>query len=174
MSAGRKIISEKKDWNSPPKYISLVNKMFGQVDLDPCSNEHSMVNAKVEYKLPVDGLKESWRYETIFINPPYGKVKENKTSIYNWIEKGVEAFENGSEILFLIPVATNTKHFKNLIFKKACGICFLEDTRLKFWTEGKEDKKGAPMSCCFVYFGKDYNKFFEIFNKSGKCFNIKT
>ena len=174
MSAGRKSISEKKDWNTPPKYISTINEFFGEIDLDPCSNEHSMVDAYMEYVFPLtDGLIEKWNYKTIFVNPPYGRNKENKTSIYNWIEKGYNANLGGSELLFLIPVATNTKHFKNIIFKFACGICFLNDTRLKFWSDGKEDKKGAPMSCCFVYFGKDYHKFENIFSKHGKCFRIK-
>jgi len=172
MSAGRSSISLKKDWNTPPKYINLIKEFFGNIDLDPCSNECSMVEANVKYILPVNGLRESWNYKTIFVNPPYGRNKEDKTSLYDWIKKGVEAFESGSEVLFLIPVATNTKHFKNLIFKKAEGICFLEDTRLKFWSDGIEDKKGAPMACCIVYFGNKYEKFYDVFKNSGKCFRL--
>lgn len=173
MSAGRKNISEKKDWNTPPKYIDLINKMLGVIELDPCSNENSLVVSTYEYQLPINGLKKNWEYKTIFVNPPYGRDPINKTSLYNWLSKGLEAYKNGSELLFLIPVATNTKHFKEIIFKQAKGICFLNDTRLKFWNEGKEDKKGAPMSCCMVYFGKDYDKFGEIFKNNGKCFKIK-
>lgn len=173
MSAGRKIVSKNKSWNTPPKYIKLIEEFLGVIELDPCSNEYSMINAVNKYILPTDGLKESWNFKTIFVNPPYGKSPETKTSIYNWIEKGLDANTKfDSEILYLIPVATNTKHFKDIIFKKACGICFLEDTRLKFWNEGVEDKMGAPMSCMFVYFGKDYNKFTKIFSNSGKCFEI--
>ena len=98
---------------------------------------------------------------------------ENKSSIYDWILKGIKAYESyKSELLYLIPTATNTKHFKDLIFKKACGICFLNDTRLKFWYEGIEDKKGAPMSCVMVYIGNHYEKFENIFSNSGKCFKI--
>ena len=107
------------------------------------------------------------------MNPPYGKDIINKTSISSWIKKGVEAYKKGSELLYLIPVATNTSHFKELVFKYATGICFLEDTRLKFWTEGVEYKKGAPMSCCMVYFGDNYETFETVFNTSGKCFKIK-
>lgn len=172
MSAGRNAISTKKDWNTPPKYVELINKMLGDIDLDPCSNDNSLIDAKIKYILPINGLDESWDYPKIFVNPPYGKSKETKTSIYNWIKKGVDANKNGSEILFLIPVATNTKHFKELIFKNSKGICFLNDTRLKFWSDGKEDKKGAPMACCFVYFGDNYIKFEEIFKNNGKCFKI--
>jgi len=171
--AGRKAISEKKDWNTPPKYTDLVNEFFdGKIELDPCSNSTSMVNARVNYILPTDGLSESWNYKTIYVNPPYGRNVENKTSIYNWIEKGVESYKNGSELIYLIPVATNTRHFKDFIFEYGCGICFLEDTRLKFWSEGEEDKKGAPMACCIVYFGSDYDKFNKVFSRNGRCFEI--
>lgn len=171
-SVGRNNISEKKDWNTPPKYVKLINEFFGEIDLDPCSNEYSLINSKIKYLLPTDGLKESWNYNKIFVNPPYGRVKGGSTSIYDWIKRGVDAYYNGSEIIYLIPVSTNTSYFKELIFIHASGICFLNDTRLKFWSEGKEDKKGAPMACCFIYFGNNYQKFEESFSASGKCLKI--
>ena len=171
MSAGRTNISKNKSWNTPPKYISLVTEFFGEIELDPCSNENSLVNAKFNYVLPTDGLKEIWNFKTIFVNPPYGRI--DKTSIFDWVLKGLEANKlYGSEILYLIPVATNTKHFKDLIFKKACGVCFLNDTRLKFWCDGIEDKKGAPMACSMVYIGNNYDKFEKTFSEAGKCFQI--
>ena len=91
MSAGRTHISKNKSWNTPPKYIDLIIKFFDIIELDPCSNENSLVNAKVNYILPTDGLKETWNYKTIFINPPYGKSPETKTSIYDWLSKGLDA-----------------------------------------------------------------------------------
>jgi len=169
MISGRKNTPNKNDWNTPPKYIKLINKFFdNNIELDPCSNEFSMVQSKVKYILPLDGLKETWKYKTIFVNPPYGR-NVDKTTIYDWLKKGIRV---KSEILYLIPVATNTKHFKDLIFKNACGICFLEDTRLKFWSNGIEYKKGSPMACCFVYFGCNYDKFYNVFNNNGKCFKL--
>ena len=172
MSAGRNNVSLKKDWNAPPKYVELVKNMLGNIDLDPCSNEFSMVDAKVKYILPTDGLSNSWDAKTIFVNPPYGRDVDRKTSLYDWIKKGMDSSKLGSEVLYLIPVATNTRHFKDIIFKQAKGICFLSDTRLKFWNCGSEDKKGAPMACCIVYFGQDYDKFYEVFKLSGKCFLV--
>lgn len=174
MSAGRKNNSHKKDYNTPPKYIKPVTDFFVKIYLDPCSNSYSLVNAQVNFIYPdKDGLKEEWNYPTIFVNPPYGRNSENKTSIYNWIQKGLEANQKyQSEIIYLIPVATNTKHFKDLIFKHFTSICFLADTRLKFYNQGKEDVKGAPMSCCLIYIGKRNKEFNAIFSNYGKIFNI--
>ena len=172
MTAGRKNTNTKTDWDTPPKYIKVINEFFGKIDLDPCSNETSMVDATIKYILPTDGLKESWDYKKIFVNPPFGRNLEEKTSVYTWLKKGVDANQNGSELLYLIPVSTNISHFKELIFVYGCGICFLKDTRLRFWNNGIEDKKGAPMACCMVYFGNDYDRFDNCFSEYGKCFKI--
>jgi hypothetical protein len=173
MSAGRNNISINKDYNTPPKYIELINLFFNNsIDLDPCSNNYSLIKSLVSFKLPQNGLEEVWNYRNIYINPPYG-INKDKSNLYNWVYKSYITNKNfNSEILMLIPVATNTKHFKNLIFKYAKGICFLEDTRLKFWYKGEEIKKGAPMACCIVYFGNNFEKFNNIFNNVGKCFKI--
>jgi len=173
MSAGRKNNCTKKDWNTPPKYIDAILDFFVIIHLDPCSNEFSLVPALHKIILPDNGLETEWNYGNIYVNPPYGRDKESKTSIYNWIEKGIVSNEKfNSELLYLIPVATNTKHFKELIFKNFSCICFLNDTRLKFYNNGQEDIKGAPMACCMCYLGDKNNKFIEIFSEYGKCFNI--
>ena len=171
MSAGRKNTSIKKDWNTPPKYVQAVLDVFGNVDLDPCSNHFSLMPAVNKFTLPVNGLEQSWNYPKIYVNPPYGRDSQNGTSLYDWIEKGVFTHDQfDSELIYLIPVATNTRHFKQFIFKRFTCICFLEDTRLKFYNEGKEDAKGAPMACCMCYIGRRHiNKFIEIFSQYGKC-----
>ena len=93
MSSGRTNNSKNKSWNTPPKYINLIKEFFNEIELDPCSNDFSLVNATTEYKLPINGLKESWDYNTIFVNPPYGRDVENKSSIYDWILKGIKSNE---------------------------------------------------------------------------------
>ena len=157
MSAGRKNTDNNKEWGTPIKIINSVAILWnGEISLDPCSNDYSLVKAKREIKLPLDGLKENWGlYSTIFVNPPYGKDYERKTNIANWIEKCCETnWRYQNEVIALIPVATNTKHWKNYIWGKAKSICFLYDSRLKFLENGVENKKGAPMACCLVYWGK--------------------
>ncbi len=176
MTISRERISDNKDWCTPPKYINLINKYFDDdIDLDPCSNVFSMVDAKIKYMLPMNGLTESWNYKNIYVNPPYGRYKGG-TTIYDWLKKGLAAHVvYKSTILFLIPVATNTKHYKEVIFKNAIGICFLADTRLRFYNNGEEYKKGSPMACAMILFGddEDYIKFEEIFKSVGYCIKLK-
>ena len=175
MSAGRNVNSKSQTWGTPKKYVKAVKKVFGgSIDLDPCSNEYSIVNADTEFMLPEhDGLREEWDYQTIYVNPPYGADRERGTTIKNWLAKCALVREKyNSEIIALVPVATNTGHWKQSVYGRANAICFLYDTRLKFLENGKDVGKGAPMSCCMVYWGDDYQKFYDTFIEHGAVVDI--
>lgn len=176
MTAGRKIIGKSRDWGTPRKYVEAVRNVFGgTIHLDPCSNRYSIVSANVEYSPPKhDGLRESWDFPTIYVNPPYGIDHVHGTSIKDWLRKCEEAHRlYGSEVLALVPVATNTGHWKKYVYGKASAICFLYDTRLRFLIKGKDEGKGAPMSCAMIYWGENCERFSEIFMRFGAVVNIE-
>lgn len=175
MTAGRQSISQIKNWCTPQKYVDAVTRVFGgQIDLDPCSNEYSTVHAAVEYMLPEhDGLRESWNYQNIYVNPPYGRDVQRGTSISDWFVRIAQAAQEGSSIQALVPVATNTKHWKEYVYPVASAICFLYDTRLHFVINGNEDTKGAPMSCCMLYYGSNVEAFSQEFRKYGAVVPLK-
>jgi hypothetical protein len=90
LTAGRKNISNKQDWNTPTKIATVIFDFFGGgLELDPCSNKDSIIVAKNKICLPNDGLKIDWNYRSIFINPPYGRDPDRKTSIKSWIKKHI-------------------------------------------------------------------------------------
>ncbi|MHA1752159.1 MAG: DNA N-6-adenine-methyltransferase [Candidatus Helarchaeota archaeon] len=176
MTAGRNINTKSQDWGTPEKYVKAVKEVFGgKINLDPCSSKYSIVNAEVEYMPPEhDGLKESWDFKTIYVNPPYGINKRNGTSIKHWLSRCAEAYEQyKSEVIALIPVAPNTGHWKSSIFGRATAICFLYDTRLRFLENGQNGGKGAPMACAMVYWGDNYQKFFDVFINHGAVVDIR-
>jgi len=175
MSAGRTVNSKSLTWGTPKKYVRAVKEVFGgTIELDPCSNEFSIVNANIEYSLPKkDGLKEDWKHQTIYVNPPYGSDRQRGTTIKNWLAKcALTRKKFNNEILALVPVATNTGHWKQSVFGQANAVCFLYDTRLKFLENGKDVGKGAPMSCCMIYWGNNYQKFYDIFIEHGAVVDI--
>ncbi len=175
MSAGRTVNSQSQNWGTPLKYVRAVQEFFGgSIDLDPCSNEHSVVNAKVEYRLPHhDGLKQSWDHGTIYVNPPYGADRERGTKIADWLDRCLMAHQRySSEVIALVPVASNTLHWKRNVWPHAASIAFLYDTRLKFLVDGKDGGKGAPMSCAMVYWGKRPSRFKEVFSKFGAVVDL--
>ena len=174
--AGRSVNPKSHDWCTPPKYVEAVKEFFnGSIGLDPCSNGMSIVDADTEFMLPDrDGLAETWDYRTIYVNPPYGADRNRGTSIKDWLCKVSETRRKyGSEILALIPVATNTSHWKKYIFGNADALCFLYDTRLKFLIDGSTDNKGAPMACAMIYWGNRIQEFHELFGRYGAVMDIK-
>lgn len=175
MSAGRTVNSQSQIWGTPLKYVKAIKRLFGgSIALDPCSNEHSIVHAETEFMLPKnDGLREDWRYPTIYMNPPYGADRERGTTIKNWLAKCALTHQKyDSEILALVPVATNTGHWKQSVFGQARSLCFLYDTRLKFLENGSGEGKGAPMACAMIYWGQDYEKFYNIFIEYGAVIDL--
>ena len=80
---------------------------------------------------------------------------------------------HGSEVLALVPVATNTMHWKLYVWRAAKAVAFLYDTRLKFLINGKGGGKGAPMSCAMVYWGKDDKGFFKTFSQFGAVVGLR-
>ena len=176
MTAGRSAKPKNGDWCTPPKYVDAVRRVFGgKISLDPCSNEWSIVGAQTEYCLPdADGLEESWAFPTVFVNPPYGIDKERGTKIGHWLRRCDASYQrHGAQVLALIPVATNTGHWKKFVWGRATAICFLFDTRLRFLVHGTDTGKGAPMSCAMVYWGDKFDEFANVFDKFGAVVDIR-
>ena len=177
MTAGRSNVrAVSQNWCTPPKYVDVIRDFFGgTIALDPCSNQHSIVAANIEYVLPyADGLAASWNYPTVFVNPPYGRDPDRKTSIRDWLRRCAEShLQHGSEILALVPVATNTRHWKHYVFGVATAVAFLYDTRLRFLVNGEEGGKGAPRSCAMVYWGDRYDRFEASFLRFGAVVDLR-
>ena len=175
MTAGRTVNSQSVDWCTPKKYVDAVKRVFGgRIALDPCSNEWSIVEAEMEYRLPEhDGLTESWDFPTIYVNPPYGADKERRTTIKHWLYRCAHAHKHyGAEVIALVPVATNTSHWKEYVWGRATAVCFLYDTRLRFLVEGKDEGKGAPI-CAMIYWNKNTDAFLHVFNEFGAVVDLR-
>ena len=72
-----------------------------------------------------------------------------------------------------MPVATNTKHWKDYVWGVADSVAFLYDTRLKFLVDGRDGGKGAPMSCAMVYWGDHVCRFEEVFSPYGAVVDLR-
>lgn len=177
MTAGRNNAeSLSQHWCTPPKYVDAIREFFdGVIALDPCSNEYSIVNAASEYRLPqADGLERPWDAASVFVNPPYGRDRLRGTGIRDWLRKCHETrLHYDAEVLALVPVATNTRHWKDFVFGAADGVAFLYDTRLRFLVNGKDGGKGAPMSCAMVYWGARYERFEKTFSRFGAVVSLR-
>jgi len=176
MTAGRTVNSLSHDWCTPTNYVDAVRCCFdGRIALDPCSNVYSIVAAETEYRLPEqDGLRESWDFATIYVNPPYGADRERGTKIRDWLRRCADARQqHDAQVLALVPVATNTAHWKRFVWSQATGVAFLYDTRLRFLVQGRDGGKGAPMSCAMVYWGRNFQRFSDTFLPFGAVVDLR-
>ena len=74
--------SKSSEWGTPNKFFEKLDKMFN-FTLDPCAAEYNAKCAKY-YTVNDNGLSKSWRGETVFCNPPYGR------EIKEWVKKSYE------------------------------------------------------------------------------------
>jgi len=89
------------NWETPEYLYNELDKEFG-FDFDPCP-----LNADF------DGLKIEWG-QVNFVNPPYNRIDKPR-----FIQKAFDEWKNGKTCVLLIPSATSTAQFHDLILPNA-------------------------------------------------------
>lgn len=153
--------SESPEWYTPPEIIDRVVKVFGEIDLDPCSNDSSNPNipASEHFAAADDGLSKTWSGR-VYMNPPYGR------EIVGWIEKLKAEFDAGNttEAIALVPSRTDTEWFRVL---KEFPRCFISG-RLNF----SGHQNSAPFPSVVVYLGKNLKRFVKAFGDIGDVYQL--
>lgn len=147
------------NWNTPPHILTFVHTMFleyGGIQLDPCASLYSpTVEAKQkEYK---NGLTIPWLPGT-FCNPPYS---ENTL----WIQKAINEFTKGIDILLLLPANTDVRWWHLLA---DFPVCFVKG-RIHF-IPGDPDlpNNHRPQNAsAMFYLGHDVYRFHKVFSILG-------
>jgi hypothetical protein len=108
-----------------PSYVldPVRASLSGMIGLDPCTIGSNPVGA-VEFYCPQDGAVMPWDASTIFVNPPYAKARER------WVRRCIQAGAEGSQVVLLIPGATDTRIFQQAL-STTTTVVFIQG-RLKF------------------------------------------
>ncbi len=149
--------SESPEHYTPSKVLDRVLDVFGEIDLDPCSNAHgddANVPAAAHFTKDDDGLSREW-HGRAYVNPPYGR------DIDAWVEKLVAEHEAGrvTEAIALLPGRIDTQWFDRLRGFLWCVI----KGRLTF--VGNDDP--APFPSVVVYLGERQAEFYDAFADIG-------
>ena len=132
--------SERDDWETPQALFDKLDAVY-HFTLDPCSTHENAKCAK-HYTIEEDGLSRSWKGETVFCNPPYGR------NIAAWVRKCAEESSH-AEVVMLIPSRTDTAYFHDHIYKKpGVHVEFIRG-RLKF-ERGGVALQSAPFPSMLV------------------------
>lgn len=119
--------SKSEEWGTPQEFFDKLNEEFN-FTLDPCADDNNHKCTKY-YTEEQDGLSKSWEGETVFCNPPYGRV------LKDWVQKCYEeSLKPNTIVVMLIPARPDTKYFHEYIYHKA-EIRFIKG-RLKFVEAG--------------------------------------
>lgn len=96
----------KDDWETPWWLVHMLEKEFGDIDLDPCATFESRRGAEF-FTEADDGLSRRW-FGNVFCNPPYSKMAK-------WAEKAFTEANLGhtENIFFLCAARTDTKAWWN-------------------------------------------------------------
>ncbi len=126
--------SDSVEWGTPQELFDELDSVY-HFTLDVCA---SRSNAKCEryFDKEANGLRQSWKGETCFMNPPYGK------EIVDWVRKAYQESAAGATVVCLLPARTDTRWFHDYVYGKA-RIHFIKG-RLKFTNQHSAAAESAP------------------------------
>lgn len=153
-------LSDTDDWLTPTEVLDRVLEVFGEVDLDPCSNSiaHPRVPARRHLARQDDGLAHDWEGR-VFMNPPYGR------DVALWVAKLAGEMEAGrvTEAIALVAARTDTGWFRALPMALVC----FPAGRLSF----SDHETPAPFPSAISYAGPRPEAFTASFASLGPVFS---
>ena len=128
-------------WETPQDLYDELNKEF-HFTLDVCALPEN-AKCKNYYTPEQNGLVQPWE-GVVWCNPPYGR------GIDQWVCRALLSCNNGTTVVMLLPVRTDTKWFHEYIYNRSnVEIRFIKG-RLKFGNSNNS----APFPSMLVIFSK--------------------
>ena len=119
----RHVYGKKDEWETPQDLFDRLNAKY-HFTLDAAAS-NSNHKCPEYYTKDQDGLVQDWGNDTVYVNPPYGRV------IADWVHKAYETHQQyGNTIVMLLPARTDTCWFHDYIYGQA-DIKFIKG-RLRF------------------------------------------
>ncbi len=130
---------------TPPILRDTWSKKYGPFsEFDPCP-----LGGLEDPAVP-DGLQYDWPIDsgTVFVNPPYSRLKSTKKHGIGWVEKMANEGRRGRRIVALLPSRTGVSWFHEYIYINDNAIVVFLRGRIKFGT-----RNSAPFDNMLVIFG---------------------
>ncbi len=114
------MFSRKSDnWQTPECLFKWLDNQY-RFTLDPAASDNNFLCDKY-YTIKTDGLKQNWKDERVYINPPYSKVAW-------WVKKAYKETHEGDcpIVVMLTAGRVDTRWFADYVFKYASKIIFIK------------------------------------------------
>lgn len=153
-----------RHYGTPEPVVTLLHR-FGVVELDPCSNNHSIVRAAVECRYH-GGLSRPWlelapnlsrRRHFAYVNSEYGDELSKR-----WGPRCVAEHLTGVEIVQLVPARPDTEWWRQL--RTAAALVAVVRGRLQFIRPRRKRTPSLFPSALF-YYGQRADEFEELFSE---------
>jgi DNA N-6-adenine-methyltransferase (Dam) len=155
------------EWFTPSEVIEVVRDVMGSIDTDPasCAIANETVRATQFFTIETNGLKQPWR-GAVFMNPPY---RQPDNTLF--VDKLIAELASGrvSQAIVLTNNSTDSGWYSKLR-ASAAAQCFTR-RRINFIKiDGKHTH--PTQGQLFTYFGKNVDRFVEMFASIGHCHRI--
>jgi hypothetical protein len=159
-------VSTSDSWCSPPEIADPLEEFFdGPVDVDPCSNDRSIIRSRLAFQR--GGLIRPWRLpvstkRTVYENDPYSKATA-------WTEKMLAELACGNvrELVRLSMMATSTAWWSRMCYAPKRNPRILGLKRIAFLdpfaASAGEKRMGCRFEPALTYFGPRTREFTRVF-----------
>jgi ParB family chromosome partitioning protein len=147
------------EWFTPPFYVEAARTVMGSIELDPASCEvaNRTVGADRYFTKEDNALMHPWVAESVFLNPPYGRVVPGGASnlgIFTSYLLEQYVCGNTKQAVLLVPANTATSWFAPLW---SFPICF-PWYRIQCLQRDGKPTANASLGTCFVYLGPNVRR----------------
>jgi len=143
-------------WCTGPEIATpLFRDFWGFADLDPCSNDRSLIRAHESYTW--GGLMRPWKPKT-YQNHPYSTNEP-------WASKAIYEMKIGNvaELVILCMTATSTGWWKKLMVASKRNPRVIATKRLKFLGPDRKPVDSSRFEPSLIYYGSKTAKFDRAF-----------
>lgn len=157
-------MTDRDKWYTPPKYITAVREVMGDIDVDPASHPvpQSWIQAKTFYTETDDGLAQDW-YGRVYLCPP-----AVRGGVLPFAQKLVDERTAGrvTEAVVLVNNGTDTR-WGQLLGVNSDAVCFPQG-RIRFLDQARQPTCVPIQGQMFVYLGPNTDRFRKVFQAFGR------
>ncbi|HCE1635774.1 TPA: hypothetical protein NGS13_004356 [Vibrio parahaemolyticus] len=182
--------SGETEYYTPQEWIQASTECLGRIELDPASSDvaNEVVKADRFFTKATDGLSQSWKADTVWMNHPFHRgekacpsnkekckkktcvkrghhIDKDIPSNMDWIEKLISEYESGNikEAICITFASTSEAWFRKLLKYPQC----MPNKRVQYRNPDGSVCNNVTKGSCITYLGPNLDSFIQSFQSLG-------